>query len=157
MYDISMSSWTSNMLLLLQSHQLQKQSAQHHHVKSFRATLHRQQLIIHCPINDLMYASRQHIEKRGVTFVSSGKTFYTYIHSVYRFIQDSEFPSCQDVQQRNGNYLDCSTMRDTKLLSLFLFVAFVEVQICCGKVSVTQSSKVILMCLTAQQLFYAVA
>lgn len=51
-----------------------------------------------------------------------GESFLYILHT-----GSSRTPSCQDVPQSNGGYLDRSTMRDTKLLSLFLFVAFVEV------------------------------
>lgn len=60
----------------------------------------------------VMEASSHHMEK---WLLSSGKLFYTFCTQVH---QGPELPWSQDVPQSSGGYLDCSTMTNTKLLSL---------------------------------------
>lgn len=108
--DLWHQQWISNTLHPCKP-QLQEQSA--HSVMLILSWYHdTEKLIVHCPVPEWWMLP-------GTTWkIDLCHQGNLFIHSAYRFIWASELPWSQDVPQSNGGYLDCSTMTDTKLLSL---------------------------------------
>lgn len=69
-------------------------------------------LIVHCPVSEWW---KPPATTWKTDFYHQGNFF---IHSPYRFIRASEVHWSQGVPQSSRDHLDCSTMTNTKLLSL---------------------------------------